>query len=359
VETVSDLNTEFPVVRRGYDMDEVDAFMSRLDTVMDAKLLSASARIEALEAELAEAKRHEEAVHLTLVAATKTKDELLVDAQRELTEATGNAREQAERILSEAKREAFRLVTEANRDAEQIIGSAMARGETEAAGGSEAVRATAVAAAEAEAEQIRAAARADAENEIAAARTEALQMIAELKDESQRLVAARESELQGLQIEFDTEQRLLTERIARLRGIGETLEIKVRGALGGALEQIESLNTPFTSSVTSTSVSNAEAMAMAMPEPEHVEAAPPATPNPEMGAPVETLDEVVAVDVAAVDAEEEPDPSRGSFYSRRSAKLPRIGAEAANGALAAVSAMRASHRDREGARAKDVAMQTA
>jgi DivIVA domain-containing protein len=357
VETVSDLNTEFPVVRRGYDMDEVDAFMSRLDTVMDAKLLSASARIEALEAELAEAKRHEEAVHLTLVAATKTKDELLVDAQRELTEATGNAREQAERILSEAKREAFRLVTEANRDAEQIIGSAMARGETEAAGGSEAVRATAVAAAEAEAEQIRAAARADAENEIAAARTEALQMIAELKDESQRLVAARESELQGLQIEFDTEQRLLTERIARLRGIGETLEIKVRGALGGALEQIESLNTPFTSSVTSTSVSNAEATAM--PEPEHVEAAPPATPEPEMGAPVETLDEVVAVDVAAVDAEEEPDPSRGSFYSRRSAKLPRIGAEAANGALAAVSAMRASHRDREGARAKDVAMQTA
>jgi DivIVA domain-containing protein len=357
VETVSDLNTEFPVVRRGYDMDEVDAFMSRLDTVMDAKLLSASVRIEALEAELAEAKRHEEAVNLTLVAATKTKDELLVDAQRELTEATGNAREQAERILSEAKREAFRLVTEANRDAEQIIGSAMARGETEAAGGSEAVRATAVAAAEAEAEQIRAAARADAENEIAAARTEALQMIAELKDESQRLVAARESELQGLQIEFDTEQRLLTERIARLRGIGETLEIKVRGALGGALEQIESLNIPFTSSVTSTSVSQAEAMAM--PEPEHVEAAPPATPNPEMGAPVETLDEVVAVDVAAVDAEEEPDPSRGSFYSRRSAKLPRIGAEAANGALAAVSAMRASHRDREGARAKDVAMQTA
>jgi DivIVA domain-containing protein len=353
VETVSDLNTEFPVVRRGYDMDEVDAFMSRLDTVMDAKLRSASARIEALEAELAEAKRHEEAVHLTLVAATKTKDELLVDAQRELTEATGNAREQAERILSEAKREAFRLVTEANRDAEQIIGSAMAQGETEAAGGSEAVRA----AAEAEAEQIRAAARADAESEIAAARTEALQLIAELKDESQRLVAARESDLQGLQIEFDTEQRLLTERIARLRGIGETLEIKVRGALGGALEQIESLNIPFTSSVTSTSVSQAEAMAM--PEPEHVEAAPPATPEPEMGAPVETPDEVVTVDVAAVDADEDPDSSRGSFYSRRSAKLPRIGAEAANGALAAVSAMRASHRDREGARAKDVAMQTA
>ncbi len=53
---------------------------------------------------------------------------------------------------------------------------------------------------------------------------------------------------------------------------------------------------------------------------------------------------------AAVPAEGEAMPNRtGSFYSRRSAKLPRIGNEAGKSALAAATAMRRSmHGDEQG-----------
>ena len=76
-------------------------------------------RIEQLEADLAEARKREEAVNLTLVTATRTKEELMGDAQEAVAEAEEAAKKQAEKIISDAQYEAFRLVTQANTDAEQ------------------------------------------------------------------------------------------------------------------------------------------------------------------------------------------------------------------------------------------------
>jgi DivIVA domain-containing protein len=362
---------DFPVVRRGYDMTEVDRYLANYETIWDAKLQEATARIARLEAELEEAKRREEAVHLTLVTATKTKEELMEAAQRDLSDATGNAREKAEKILSEAKFEAFRLVTEANKDAEQVIEQARAEADRAAD------QSAAIDAANADAEEIRAAARAeadqirtqattDAEARVAAAQSEALRMITEIKDESERMVAERERELERMRVEFESNHAETIERVQKLQSLAGDLEQRLQLVASGALGELTSISTGFTPSTTTDLPQETAPIPQRNTPPE----APPLDKSPEST----TTD--IAPEPEAAREQQAPqetetrteDSGRGSFYSRRSAKLPRIGADAASGALAAVSAMRAAQRRddhdieivmTEGDPEKDVAMQTA
>ncbi|MDJ0960547.1 MAG: DivIVA domain-containing protein [Acidimicrobiia bacterium] len=361
---------DFPVVRRGYDMNEVDRFLTNYGTIWEAKLQEATARIARLEAELEEAKRREEAVHLTLVTATRTKEELMEAAQRDLSDATGNAREQAEKILSEAKFEAFRLVTEANKDAEQIIDQARsdadrAHEQTAALNDANASADEIRAAAQAEAEQIRAEAAADAEARVASAQSESLRMITEIKEESERMVAERERELERMRVEFEANHAETIERVQNLQSLAGDLEQRLQSVASGALGELTSISTDLTSPTVNSPQETAPTPQRTTP-PE----APPLDESPES-----TTTDLVPEPEAAIErpAPQESETTteesgRGSFYSRRSAKLPRIGADAASGALAAVSAMRAAQRRddhgieivvTEGDPEKDVAMQSA
>ena len=116
---------DFPVVRKGYDPQAVAAYLDQVERVLAEKVATAEARYAGLERDLAEAHGREEAVHLTLVAATKTKEELLVNAQRDADETLSQSKQQADELLAEAKKEAFRLVADARQTAEEA--SAMAR----------------------------------------------------------------------------------------------------------------------------------------------------------------------------------------------------------------------------------------
>lgn len=361
---------DFPVVRRGYDMNEVDRFLVNFETIWDAKLQEATARISRLEAELEEAKRREEAVHLTLVTATRTKEELMEAAQRDLSDATDDARGQAEKILSEAKFEAFRLVTEANKDAEQIIEQAQSEASRTADDAAAVEAATADAeeirtAAQAEADRIRAEASADAEARVASAQSEALRMITEIKDESERMVAERELELERMRVEFESNHAETIERVARLQSLAGELERRLQSVASGALGELTSISTDLTSpTITPPQEAAPTPQQTAPPE------APPLDESPELTTTDLTPEPEAASEQQAPQQTEitTEDPGRGSFYSRRSAKLPRIGADAASGALAAVSAMRAAQRRddhdieivmTEGDPEKDVAMQHA
>jgi cell division septum initiation protein DivIVA len=362
---------EFPVVRRGYDIREVDQFVVGIDTVWEARLNEAAARIKRLELELEEARRREEAVHLTLVTATKTKEELMQAAQRDLTDATGNAREQAEKILSEAKFEAFRLVTEANKDAEQIIARARDEvGDIERIeipdADIDALRAEAKAdadrireAARADAERILAEAQADAESKVAAAQSEALKMLTEIKDESERMVEERDRELVRMREQFEQDHSNAIARIQTLQIVAADLEHRLQNVASSALGEIQAITTE----IPTVQISPPQANAPTQQDAAYQED-PPLDSIPE-AATAESQPEAAAASERPAPQEEQ---AKGSFYSRRSARLPRIGAEAASGALAAVSAMRAARAGldddieivvSEGDPEKDVAMQTA
>jgi cell division septum initiation protein DivIVA len=355
----SELNSDFQVVRRGYDVDDVNRYVDAQEREWSRRLAEATERLGDLEASLAEAQKREEAVNLTLVTATKTKQELMGAAQEELSAAAENAKRQAEKILADAQFEAFRLVTEAKKDAEETI--AQARDATEQAADAEARRRQAIA----DAERMRAEATADAEARVAQAQAEALAMLTEIREESERLVTERDAEFTKMRADVETEYRETLERVTRLRTIAADLEKRLQLAARGALDELGDL----TSQLTTELASAPQAVAPPLQEPARPVApetgADASNPAP-APAPAATTSRPIDPPAPASSPIDETTsrPSKGSFYSRRSAKLPRIGAEAANGALAAVSAMRARTRDaahtaEQGAREEDLAMQTA
>jgi cell division septum initiation protein DivIVA len=188
---------------------------------------------------------------------------------------------QAAKILNEAKFEAFKLVTDANEEADRVLSQA----KTEAA-------TTTAAATPGSA----------AEREIEAARNEALAMVTEVQAEMERLVAEREREMDRMRTQFEAEKAAALAEVEQLRA------------------EATRLRNDLDSDATTVVLPGASLTSQ--------DDAPPAPQT----------------DLAA-DAAPTPAPKRGSFYSRRSARLPRIGSDAAGGALAAVAAMRARAKD--------------
>jgi len=287
----------FPTVRRGYDPDAVESHLSELAATTDATLDEAAARIAALESDLHEARRHEEAVHLTILAATKTKEDMLEAAKVQADEIRAQGRKDGDRIITEARMQAFRLVTEARTEAGDIVAEARA----EAA----------------------AIARVEAESTPAAA------------PNSER-------------------EELLQQRIEDMQTVIEAMEAELRNRYSPP-----------------TSIHHDDAAAASRPVPSATGNAPvgPETPSPldpdayeehieivvtESTPPGSTVeppppaewfnDRSDEVDEPAIgDAPPAPDPAgRRSFYSRRSANLPSIGAEAGRGAMAAVAGLRSN-----------------
>lgn len=321
---------EFRLVRRGYDPEQVDRHLRNHAALRDKTLEDALADVGRLERELEKGRRREEAVHLTLVAATKTKKELLIAAQRELDQSAVQARREADRILGEARREAFRLVTEANAEAAGNIAEARSRAELDAAPGD--VRE----AAEAEAAPIRS----EAEHHLTAARTEALAVIAQVKEDTERLVVERTQELARVGAELDKEKEQARRYVARLVEASHQLRSGLRAAGSDEWADLASLPTSITQELASEA---------------------PAAPAEISPLPTPKLDE----ETSARGTNASPSRRQRFFNSQRSARLPRIGTDAASGALAAVSAMRARARaaseyDVEGEQGEsELAMQTA
>jgi cell division septum initiation protein DivIVA len=386
------VTAEFATVRRGYDPNQVDQYITSLQASTRADVAACRERLAETETALASAKQREEAVHLMLVAATQTKEEMVAAAQHDVEEATDHARHDADEILAEAKREAFALVTDARTAADAALEEARR-----------------------EAEGIVAKALEEAQ---AIAAEPHLHVVAPIGDggpstEEQEATERRIAELSTTETEME-------HRIEGLKAVAQELETRLaefaRGALG-EMAEAEAANPQTEPEVAPTPVEEAPAAVASTAaiergqpwvdepatenRPLSEEELPPVVrktwkrsngagePMPAM-APVEEAQAPMEPAIADEPLEhtpiEEPighegdadteaaasltnrtNAARGSFYSRRSAKLPRIGVEAGRGALAAVSAMR-SHSahlddddddDHDGKEAGDFAAQSA
>ncbi len=123
---------QFEQVRRGFDPQEVGVFLERVAEMIasrDREIASARAEVQKLERALDEARSAEEAVRLTMVAATKAKDEILAGANEDAGELLQTAQERAEEALTAARREALTLIEESRQDAEKLMASAKAEHE--------------------------------------------------------------------------------------------------------------------------------------------------------------------------------------------------------------------------------------
>lgn len=306
--STDDHTAEFPIVRRGYDPATVDRFLARLGQRSVERTDALERRIAELEAGLDEARRREEAVHLTFVAATKTKEEMLQEASRQLAEAKAVAKEEAERILSEAQYEAFRIVTGAREEAEAAVDEARREAGTAGASGG---------------------------------------------DEGASPTKASTAELDRIREEFTAEQAGLADRLEQMRTVTSDLEHRLRALAQGTREELEAMN-----EAARTGTETHDDLAGAIPSATSV--ADKDDPSPGRRAapePAERPEPLTPLRPPPPEIDDTPATNRGSFYSRRSAGLPRIGADAAS-AVAAVSAMRGRHHE-DTAEDEDHAMQSA
>ncbi len=309
----------FPLVKRGYDPEAVEAHITSAATTNDQTLDEAANRIAALEAELEETRRQEEAVHLTILAATRSKEDILEVARQEGAELAANGRKEGDRIVTDARMQAFQLLTGAREEAETIVGEARAE-------------AAAIARADSNSEPTRPSSSENAGD---------LQIRVE---EMQRVIAAME------------------------------LELSRRPPLTGLDRTVETLDGADSPPIAIPSAVDSEAIEPIPTEPVTDTTAPPPTASEEDGVDIAVVvDDVPVIEIAAEDTEvslsEEIEPIphqrpgstavsdstigedtdqekaatvRRSFYSRRSAKLPRIGSEAGRGAMEAVAALRSN-----------------
>jgi cell division septum initiation protein DivIVA len=303
----------FPIAKRGYDPHAVEAFLDVAASDNDRMLDEAAARIAALESELEEAKRQEEAVHLTILAATKAKDDMLEAARHQAGELTANGRKEGDRIVTDARMQAFQLVTGARKEAETIVGEA----------------------------RVEAASIANSDEEPEALDTGPSDREQELQqriEEMQQVVAAMELEL--------------STRPAASETAAEP---------AAPIDAPEDVVAPVAATEEAPTAEDTSTEAAAEDHDEHIEIvvtdAPPAEdPVESVGQDTEIAVDDVAVTVeAAVESptpdasdaptgsitdERTPEAVRRSFYSRRSAKLPRIGAEGGRDTMATIAGLR-------------------
>ncbi|MGB5185548.1 MAG: DivIVA domain-containing protein [Acidimicrobiia bacterium] len=311
----------FPIAKRGYDPHAVEAFLEVAAADNDRMLNEAAARIASLESEVEEAKRQEEAVHLTILAATKAKDDMLEAARHQAAESVAKGHKEGDRIVTEARMQAFQLVTGARKEAETIVGEARAE-----------------AAAVARVEGI-----VEVPDDAATERERDLQRRI---DEMQQVVAAMEVELAA--------RPAFSEAVP---ADDATVEVAPAPAqdLAAPVEVIEDPAPPEPAA----EITRTEPAAATNDE--HIEIVVTDTPPAEPAVEQEPLDTEIAVDDVAVTVEADVQPAtadssvggassitdertpeavRRSFYSRRSAKLPRIGAEGGRDAMAAMAGLR-------------------
>ncbi len=239
-----------------------------------------------------------------------------VDGALDPTAILENAQEEAKQILAKARYEAFRMVTDARSEAESILGEAE----------NNASLASAEAENTAQAEEQSVAILAAAKEQAASIVKEAEQSAARLYEESRSSVEQQTASLRerhaALEAKVSATQALLNDLETRLARIAASAspepEAKPapRFSLGGETEE------------------DVQAERMATSEPDTPDPLPPAASieldySPSVPRPLPVQQPVAA-----------PPTEQRSFYSRRSAKLPSIGATGGQDALSAVRSMR-------------------
>lgn len=308
----------FPIAKRGYDPRAVEGFLDVAAADNDRMLNEAAARIAALESELEEAKRQEEAVHLTILAATKTKDDILEAARHQASEIAATGRKEGDRIVTDARMQAFQLVTGAREEAGTIVREAR-------------VEAAAVS-------------RVDEETPIPADQgpSERESELQQRIEEMQHVVAAMELELSRRPVPSESDGSDSIESAAP--GVSEN-----NSKEAAKVEEAPPETEPT------------EEVAPSAPTPEHIEIVVTDAESAEHADDTSNDNTEIAVDDVAVSVDSTEDLSgatssstedgsitdertaeavRRSFYSRRSAKLPRIGAEGGRNTMAAIAGLR-------------------
>ena len=220
-------------------------------------------------------------------------DETTPSAGAELEAAEDASRQ----LLAKARYDAFRLMTEARDEAEQILDEAKA----EAAGAKKAAKVAADAVSEK--------ARADAAAIVESAQEEAAAIVAT----SHRV--AGEMNPPGRESALEAEHEALSQRVSTLRTLADQLEDRF-----AALAQTAGSHRVETADPSADASAPEDPSAVLDYSPS---VAPP--PRPEVTSEPEV-----------------PQEERGSFYNRRSANLPRLGADGGRGALDMTRSLRES-----------------
>ena len=305
----------FPIVKRGYEPDVVESHIETLIEENDHTLDEAAAQIASLQTDLEESQKHEEAVHLTILAATKTKENMLEVAERQADEARAAGRKQGDGIITDARMQAFQVVTEARKEADGIVAEARA----EAGALLRSIEASAPS------------------NDLPSESEIALEIRVE---ELQGVIAAMESELQTRpavpeasepeaddtdpDFEMPTDEASITPVDSELSD--DSIETDDSPSADVAAIVEDDIEIVVTDTTLISSVDD-----------------PTAVDQPEDVRDVDaSLDADSSTEDGSITDDREADSVRRSFYSRRSAKLPRIGAEAGRGAMAAAAGLRTS-----------------
>jgi DivIVA domain-containing protein len=112
----------FPVVRKGYDPEQVRSFLSQLSRGVEdlqnrALQAEAKARLTAAPAPPAEPAANMDSITKTLVMAQRTADATLAEAREEAEGIRKEATERAESTLAEAKAQGAQIITAAEQEA--------------------------------------------------------------------------------------------------------------------------------------------------------------------------------------------------------------------------------------------------
>ena len=174
----NEATVDFPLVEQGYDPSKVDEYVATQVFQLGRQVDAAADRIAELEDELSAANAREDAIQLTMMAATKTRDELLAKAKQD-----------AEEMVADARRAAFVLMTESRNDADRAI--------------------------------------AESKSLVDMARTEALSLVTAAKEETARLVTERKATLAKLQASYEAECAMLMDRINTLRSMSDELNVRI------------------------------------------------------------------------------------------------------------------------------------
>ena len=187
-------NTQFRVAFRGYAIDEVDAFLDRVQSEL-ARLLSeqqpASKAAPAAPAD--PGTEGQEAALRTLLLAQRTADEAVAEARAEADQLRTSAREEAAATLASARQEA---------------------------------------------ETTRAAAQAEAETTLASAREEAERVLSASRDEAAGLDEQIASRLEAALGDLDRRRQRLEASIEELRAFEREYRTRLRAYLEGQLREL-------------------------------------------------------------------------------------------------------------------------
>ncbi|NIT36693.1 MAG: DivIVA domain-containing protein [candidate division Zixibacteria bacterium] len=111
--TPQDINTqEFKRSLRGYDMDEVDAFLTQVADELEARVqenLQLKDQVKVLEDRIAEYRRLDQRLKDTLVTAQEMKEEITKASQHRVEAAAAQARAEAQRIVADAHKQLVRI----------------------------------------------------------------------------------------------------------------------------------------------------------------------------------------------------------------------------------------------------------